>query len=60
MNKKSFKSNKKSHNKLDDSEFLSFPINSDLINIPIIPNMVNISSNVPPQEIKVKKNNNKK
>jgi len=55
MSKKSPKKKGKLHNELDDSNFSNFPINSSLINIPIIPNMININSNIPEQDIKKRK-----
>ena len=55
MSKKSSKHKNKLHNISNDDNFSSFPINSSLINIPIIPNMVNINSNIPKQDIKSKK-----
>ena len=55
MNKNKCKSKNKLHNKSNDDNFSSFPINSSLINIPIIPDMVNINSNIPEQDIKKRK-----
>ena len=55
MSKKILKSKNKQHNISNDDNFSSFPINSSLINIPLIPNMVNINSNIPEEEIKNRK-----
>ncbi|MBU3158411.1 hypothetical protein KPL37_01330 [Clostridium frigoris] len=55
MNKKNSKNKEKLYNKLDNNNFSNFPINSSLINIPIIPNMVNINNNIPQEETKYKK-----
>ena len=61
MNKKKNRDKGKSLNQLDDNGFSNFPINSDLVNIPIVTNMLNINSNVPFQENGEKKNiHNKK
>jgi len=55
MSKKNSKDKKKLHKESYDNNFSNFPINSSLINIPIIPNMVNINSNIPPQESEKRK-----
>ncbi|MBU3176002.1 hypothetical protein KPL47_06435 [Clostridium estertheticum] len=55
MSKNNIKNKKKLNTQLDGNNFSNFPINSSLINIPIIPNMVNVNSNIPEEEIKKRK-----
>ncbi|MBU3154114.1 hypothetical protein LL037_10960 [Clostridium estertheticum] len=55
MSKNNNKNKKKLYNQLDGNNFSNFPINSSLINIPIIPTMVNVNSNIPEEEVKKRK-----